>query len=302
MQPTLSVSAIIDCYNSEQYIQEAIESVLAQQRRPDEFIIVDDGSSDDTAKIARNLIQDIPWARLIEKENGGQLSCMTAGIVEAKGDLLAFLDGDDIWKTNHLVEAEKQFQAEPKLSLFYGPYDEIGDCSDFKCRAYCHGLIGQTLVLTAAGQSYVGGVNATLVAKSSALKPYLPLPPQIEKDWVVNADNIIVWITSLTGGLKYAASEATVNYRMHPNNNYKKLSSHQPRAFRKSATARLFEYFERTFYLPSDLVRHLPQEYRAQPNKTKNLRKEYLRALKKSRGRVCSLMAFNCYVRLLFGF
>ena len=227
---------------------------------------------------------------------------MTAGIVEAKGDLLAFLDGDDAWKTNHLVEAEKQFQAEPKLSLFYGPYDEIGDCRDFKCRAYCHGLIGQTLALTAAGQAYVGGVNATLVAKSSALKSYLPLPLELERDWVVNADNVIVWLTSLNGGLKYASCESTVNYRMHAENNFKKLTSHRPRAFRKTATARLFEYFERTFYLPSDIVRYLPQEFRAQPNQTKELKKQYIRALKKSRSRVCCLMAINCYVRLLFNF
>jgi len=90
------VSVLIDTYNHERFIEKAIVSVLEQdfpvsQR---EVIVVDDGSTDRTPEIIRKFE---PRVRLLRKENGGQASAFNAGIPECKGEIIAFLDGDDWW-------------------------------------------------------------------------------------------------------------------------------------------------------------------------------------------------------------
>ena len=92
----LSISVLIDTYNHERFIEKAINSVLEQdfpvaQR---EIIVVDDGSTDRTPKIVRRFEARL---RYIRKENGGQASAFNVGIPECRGQIIAFLDGDDYW-------------------------------------------------------------------------------------------------------------------------------------------------------------------------------------------------------------
>jgi glycosyltransferase involved in cell wall biosynthesis len=88
------VTVLIDTYNHERFIEEAIVSVLAQDfpASDTEILVVDDGSTDRTPDIVRKFE---PRVRLLRKENGGQASAFNAGIPEATGEIVAFLDGDD---------------------------------------------------------------------------------------------------------------------------------------------------------------------------------------------------------------
>lgn len=90
-----TVSAIITTYNYGPYIGGAIESVLQQTRRPDEILVVDDGSTDNTAEIVGRYADR--GVRYLYKRNGGASSARNAGIRATGGDLLAFLDSDDRW-------------------------------------------------------------------------------------------------------------------------------------------------------------------------------------------------------------
>ena len=94
-------SVLIDTYNHERFIEKAIASVL-EQDFPDserEIIVVDDGSTDRTPEIVRKFE---PRVRLLRKENGGQASAFNAGIPECRGEIVAFLDGDDWWARGKL--------------------------------------------------------------------------------------------------------------------------------------------------------------------------------------------------------
>ena len=282
---SMKITAIIDSYNSRKYLEEAIKSVLNQNRRPDEFLIVDDASTDGSADFAEELIEGVPWARVIRKPNGGQLSCLSRGVIESSGDILAFLDGDDYWLAHHLQAAEKQFKANKKLSMYFSACTACGEserAEEYMYRSYSPGPIGMTQVVTACGGSYVGGLNSTLVVSAESVKPYLPLPREIERDWVVNADNIMIWLTSLHGGEKYAEVKPGICYRFHAQNNSKKLSTYPAKIHRKAAKERFFEYCRRVFFIPDDFARLLPHEYRAHPVKTKKFRRQYLKALQKS--------------------
>jgi len=95
------VSVLIDTYNHERYIEQAIVSVLEQDfpKEDREIIVVDDGSTDRTSEIVRKFE---PGVRYVHKQNGGQASAFNAGIPECRGQVVAFLDGDDWWAQRKL--------------------------------------------------------------------------------------------------------------------------------------------------------------------------------------------------------
>jgi len=277
----MKISAVIDAYNSEDYITEAIESVLSQSRLPDELIIVDDGSTDGTFDRIQEAIEGHSIAVAVQQANQGQLGCLTSGIMLAKGDLIALLDGDDIWKKNHLKEAEEAFEKFPKLSLYFCDYETIGEDRKGVTR-YPDTLFNSTFAVTALSEAFIGNVTATLVFKASVLQPHLPFPKQLERDWVINADNPLIWLSCLSGRQKYSSSQKNVRYRMHDNNMHKVSKESQAKAIKRIATKRLFEFFRREFYISDDIYKCLIREYKAQPTKSKEVQKAYIKAIKNS--------------------
>lgn len=95
------VSVLVDTYNHERFIEQAIVSVLEQDfpAADREILVVDDGSTDRTPDIVRKFE---PEVRLLRKVNGGQASAFNAGIPECRGEIVAFLDGDDWWAAGKL--------------------------------------------------------------------------------------------------------------------------------------------------------------------------------------------------------
>ena len=87
-----SLSVVIPAYNGEKYIAEAIESTLEQEYEPLELIVVDDGSTDRTARIAGGY----PEVRLVSRKNGGPAAARNTGVAAGSGELLAFHDQDDV--------------------------------------------------------------------------------------------------------------------------------------------------------------------------------------------------------------
>ncbi len=94
-----TVSVIIPTFNRRERVQNAIASVLNQTRKPDEVIVVDDGSTDGTFNA---ISQKFPQVQLIFQENRGVSAARNAGIRTAKGEWLAFLDSDDEWQPEKL--------------------------------------------------------------------------------------------------------------------------------------------------------------------------------------------------------
>ena len=99
------ISIVIPLYNKEKSIATTLESVLAQSYTNYEVIVVDDGSTDNSANVVRELVND--KIRLISKPKGGVCSARNRGIQEAKSQYVAFLDADDLWEKDYLEEQVK---------------------------------------------------------------------------------------------------------------------------------------------------------------------------------------------------
>jgi glycosyltransferase involved in cell wall biosynthesis len=110
------VTVLIDTYNHESFIADAIYSVLQQDFPPSdmEILVVDDGSTDRTPEIVRKFA---PRVQLLRKANGGQASAFNAGIPESRGEVVAFLDGDDWWAAGKLTLVSDVFAKEAAVGL-----------------------------------------------------------------------------------------------------------------------------------------------------------------------------------------
>lgn len=104
------VSVVIPTFNRGWILQAAVDSVLAQTFRDFELIVVDDGSTDDTAEI---LMSYGPALRVVRQGNAGVSAARNAGIRSAKGALIAFLDSDDRWLPDKLGCQVDFFNARP---------------------------------------------------------------------------------------------------------------------------------------------------------------------------------------------
>ena len=100
----LNVSVIIPTYNRKNLLKRALHSVSSQTFAPQEIIVVDDGSSDGTKNW---VLERFPYVRYIYQDNSGVSSARNAGIKEAKGSWIAFLDSDDEWISDKLEKQEK---------------------------------------------------------------------------------------------------------------------------------------------------------------------------------------------------
>jgi glycosyltransferase involved in cell wall biosynthesis len=96
------VSIIMPVYNGERYLRAAIESVLDQTYESWELIVVDDGSTDNTARLVSEISENENRISYLYQQNGGQANARNTGIKNARGDLIAFLDQDDLWMKEKL--------------------------------------------------------------------------------------------------------------------------------------------------------------------------------------------------------
>ena len=119
MKPLVSV--LIGAYNAAPYLGEAIESVLAQDYEPVELIVVDDGSTDGTADVARSFAA----VQVICQENGGNGAARNRAVAHASGELYAFLDADDRFTPGKLTLQEAALDADPELDMVFGHVREF---------------------------------------------------------------------------------------------------------------------------------------------------------------------------------
>ena len=120
MEPLVSV--VIPVFNGERFLGEAVESVLAQQYSHLEIIVVDDGSTDGTASVARSLSETV---RYFYQTNQGPAAARNRGIEQAQGSLIAFADADDLWPVDKLALQLPYLIKTPAIDIVLGRIQQV---------------------------------------------------------------------------------------------------------------------------------------------------------------------------------
>jgi glycosyltransferase involved in cell wall biosynthesis len=108
------ISCLVPVFNGAKYLAEALDSILKQTYRPIEIIVVDDGSTDRTPAVAACYGDRI---RYVRQDNAGAPSARNLGLSLARGEFVAFLDADDLWRPEKLQRQMRRFESRPELDL-----------------------------------------------------------------------------------------------------------------------------------------------------------------------------------------
>ena len=110
------ISVVIPLYNKERSIERTIQSVLNQSYTDYELIVVNDGSTDRSSNVVERM--NVERMKVISQANAGVSAARNRGIMEAKGDYVAFLDGDDLWDEDFLKEMVRLIEDYPGKSIY----------------------------------------------------------------------------------------------------------------------------------------------------------------------------------------
>jgi len=119
-----TITAAVAAYNAEPWIGEALEAILGQTRPPEEIVVVDDGSTDGTARVLAGFGDAI---RVVHRPNGGCPAAFNTAFAEAHGDFVAMCGADDIWEPHKLEWQAETLAAHPEVDVLFGDARVIGE-------------------------------------------------------------------------------------------------------------------------------------------------------------------------------
>ncbi|MBF0234013.1 MAG: glycosyltransferase [Desulfamplus sp.] len=215
----MKVSVIINNYNYEEFILESVESVLSQDNIHDfisEIVIVDDGSTDASLDKLKKY-KDNKYIKIVKKSNAGQLSAFNKGFEYISGDIVCFLDSDDLYKKDYVKKIVNFYKKYVDCDLLIVRKEFFGD-ENYTEESRPTGSLGFSLLRSYYLKAWIGTSTSAFSIKKNILSKILPL--SLESDWIVRADDCIVWGSSLVGAKKYYLNDILVRYRVHGSNCY----------------------------------------------------------------------------------
>jgi glycosyltransferase involved in cell wall biosynthesis len=205
-------TVLIDAYNYGQFIEQAIESVLSQDFPQEqlEIIVVDDGSTDDTAQRVKKYSSRIQYLR---KENGGQASAFNTGFAQARGELIALLDADDYFLPGKLRRIVAAFQANADVGMVYHRFPQIHAGGVMMPATEFEALSGFLPADARKLAKYRAHQTSCLAFRRGVLREIFPIPESMR----IQADAYFELIAVLIARV-LAIEEDLAVYRIHGNN------------------------------------------------------------------------------------
>ncbi|AOY84335.1 MULTISPECIES: glycosyltransferase family 2 protein [Moorena] len=263
----MKLSVLINNYNYQHYVSDAIDSVLQQSFPVDEIIVVDDKSTDKSAQILhKNFAANEKVKLVLKDKNEGQLSSFNAGFIASCGDIICFLDADDLYKENYIAEVVKFYQEHPECDFLFCSAEVFGNEERI---ASCYNNtrdLGYSRIATLYKKAWVGHRTSTVSMRRHVLEKFLPLPQQ--EDWRIRADDCLVFGASIVGARKFYLAKPLVRYRAHGNNNhYGQKQKRTPEYLDKykQAVDHLLGFLAEKMSYPSNLYEQAHIEFRTIP-------------------------------------
>jgi glycosyltransferase involved in cell wall biosynthesis len=212
----MNVSVLINSYNYSDYVCDSIRSVLSQTRRPDEIIVVDDGSTDGSVELIETEFKDEPLIHVISKGNRGQLSAFNIGFTHSRGELIFFLDADDLFCERYIERAADFYQRYPECDFLYCGTEKFGALSEVDLSYSKNRDHGFSIIEAILCPSWRGGPTSSLAIRRTILEAFLPL--DLEDDWPTRADDCLAIGSAVVGARKFFLAESLVRYQIHDRN------------------------------------------------------------------------------------
>lgn len=221
---TPAVSVVIPAYNAAWCVRTAVDSVLAQSCRDFEVIVVDDGSTDDTARVLASYGERI---RVVTKPNGGLSSARNAGIDAARGTFVAFLDADDRWFPDKLARQLALMAQRPTLA-FCSTAARVEDpdgraINEWRC-IHCD---QPTLEAIFGANAFVAGSGSAVLARREALTRAGPFDESLR-----SLEDIDMWMRLAAIGEYACVDEPLAVILRHPDSMSRNLDVMREAAIR----------------------------------------------------------------------
>jgi glycosyltransferase involved in cell wall biosynthesis len=250
------VSVIMPAYNAADFIQEAIDSVIAQTFRDWELIIINDGSTDSTAAIISGNMEKDSRIKSLFQENGKQGKARNLGISLARGTYVGFLDADDLWLPEKLsIQLQEISAAEADLvfSDSYVFHDKNSRDRTERMHTFTGTLAGDQAIDLFLDFNRIP--NLTVLVKKERLAQVNGFS---ENTSIANAEDYHVWLKILlAGGLFYGSEKTLAAYRLHG-----KASTNNDKLASKKIPAVLFDLMQQYPAASLKLKKALKGKYR----------------------------------------
>jgi glycosyltransferase involved in cell wall biosynthesis len=230
------VSILINNYNYAPYLRHAIDSALGQTYTNIEVIVVDDGSQDDSRQIIESYGDKIIP---IFKENGGQASAFNAGFLRATGDIVCFLDSDDLFHPQKLESVVEAFSKHPEIGWHYHPLkfvDQQGKTlaeETYPTSSRIYDVRAQLKRGKLRGCLPLDSIATSCMSfRHTLLKRILPMPEEIR---ITSDDYIKYAALGLTPG--FILLEEVASQRLHGSNHYTQSPKENPNSQKRKIVA-----------------------------------------------------------------
>ncbi|MEA5568527.1 glycosyltransferase family 2 protein [Anabaena sp. UHCC 0399] len=215
----MKVSVIISNYNYARYLSRAINSVLSQTYSDIELVIVDDGSSDDSRDVITQIQAQAPdKIKAIFQANQGQGGAFNAGFEAASGEIIAFLDADDVWQPHKIQRIVEVFNTSDVVGVMHHLEIIDGDDNTINNASTQGAKLSEDLasVILNTGNAWCFPPTSGLAYRREALQKVFPIDPV---KWRIWADGCIIYCTAFLGKIK-TLHENLGSYRIHGANNH----------------------------------------------------------------------------------
>lgn len=277
----MKVSVLVLNYNYSHYVCDAIRSALDQTHEPDEVIVVDDGSTDNSSEVLRQDFNSNSKVKLVFKMNEGQVTAFNEAYINASGDVLFFLDADDVYKPDYIKNALTAFSQRPDVDFVSSSYEFFGKKSGVEKLVDENRCLGYSVIRAYKGRRWLGGATSMNAIRRSFAQKLFPLPVHCFEGLKSHADLALVLGSSVLGAKKYALAEPYVCYRSH-GGNYD-LDRKHDNSFDyqiKIITSRILEYYWQLSALDLGFINNLWTEFDSIENPSRSDKKDYAKLVR----------------------
>ena len=217
--PNPIFSVVVPAYNQAQFLRYTIDSILAQTVKEFEIIVVDDGSTDNTAEVAASYGDKI---RYVYQENMGLAGVRNTGVREARGNFVSFLDSDDMWAPNYLEKIRELAERHPDAGLFCAGVTYMNAKGEPLSRGYVPLVEPEKMYAKILRGNFLYSIVTIRIGV--ARENLSDVKFRRLQDWEL-------WIRLLKKGVRFVGTdESLAFYRMHSANSTKHVANGQAAA------------------------------------------------------------------------